>query len=52
MDEGAVLFANEPILSVTALPDSLKGLEQGEEYPVEVSPAIRRLAEEVDSKQV
>ena len=40
------------LLGLNCLPDSLKGLEQGEEYPVEVSPAIRRLAEEVDSKQV
>ncbi len=33
------------------LPDALRGLESAAEYPVRISPAIRQLAQEVDSKQ-
>jgi len=33
------------------LPDALRGLERGAEYPVRISQAIEQLAREVDSKQ-
>jgi nicotinate phosphoribosyltransferase len=34
------------------LPDALRGLERGAEYPVRISQAIEQLAREVDSKQI
>ena len=33
------------------LPEALKPLERGAEYPVRISPAIQQLAREVDERQ-
>jgi nicotinate phosphoribosyltransferase len=59
MKDGRRIRATEPLNKlrehaleqIKRLPKPLRALEHGPEYPVDVSDAIRRLAQEVDAAQ-